>query len=237
MDASPGWDTIGAWTRSGHPTGVVAVTGLIALFVVAHDGAWRVSRGAVTIAHEGGHALVALVTGRTLNGIRLHSDTSGVTLSTGRPSGPGMVATAAAGYIAPSLLGLAAALVLVSGHVTVVLVASLVFLLGMLIAVRNAYGAVSIVVTGALVAAAVWLAPVGIQAAFAYTEAWFLLLGGVRPVWELARRRRQGRAQWSDADQLGRLTPVGATFWVLLFGLVAVGALVLAVGLLIPSLG
>jgi hypothetical protein len=232
-----GWDTVGAWTRTEHPTGVVLVTGLVALAIVAHHGAWRVSRGAVTIAHEGGHAVVALLTGRTLNGIRLHSDTSGVTLSTGRPTGPGMVATAAAGYVAPSLLGLAAAAVLVAGHVTAVLTASLVFLAGMLVAVRNAYGTVSILVTGALVAAAAWVAPVGIQAAFAYTETWFLLLGGVRPIYELARRRRQRRAPWSDADQLARLTRVGATAWVVAFGVVSLGALVLAVGLFVPTLG
>jgi hypothetical protein len=55
--------------------------------------------------------------------------------------------------------------------------------------------------------------------------AWFLLLGGVRPVLELNQSRRRGRARGSDADQLARLTriPVGA--WVFLFGLVAVGAL------------
>ena len=40
-------------------------------------GVWRVSRNAITIAHEGGHGLIALLTGRRLDGIRLHSDTSG----------------------------------------------------------------------------------------------------------------------------------------------------------------
>ena len=39
-------------------------------------GVWRLSRNAITIAHEGGHGLIALLTGRRLDGIRLHSDTS-----------------------------------------------------------------------------------------------------------------------------------------------------------------
>ena len=40
--------------------------------------------------------------GRRLDGIRLHSDTSGLTVSRGKPTGIGMVLTAAAGYTAPS---------------------------------------------------------------------------------------------------------------------------------------
>ena len=50
------------------------------------NGAETIDEGdadAVTIAHEGGHAVAALLTGRRLRGIRLHSDTSGLTLSAG----------------------------------------------------------------------------------------------------------------------------------------------------------
>jgi len=54
---------------------------------------------------------------------------------------------------------------------------------------------------------------------------WFLLLGGVRPVAELQRERRRGRAGRSDADQLARLTPVPAGAWVVIFGLIAAAAL------------
>src|SRR5690606_9258003 len=86
---------------------LVLATGALAALAVVVDGAWRWTRGVVTIAHEAGHALAALATGRRLTGIRLHSDTSGLTLSVGRPTGPGMVVTAAAGYVSPSLVGLA----------------------------------------------------------------------------------------------------------------------------------
>lgn len=87
---------------------VVAVSALAALVIVGFTTSWHLTRGLVTIAHEGGHALMALLTRRKLEGIRLHSDTSGVTLTRGRPTGPGMVLTALAGYLAPSLLGLGA---------------------------------------------------------------------------------------------------------------------------------
>jgi Peptidase M50B-like len=226
------WDSLGGWTHAQHPAGVALVAGLLALVAVVDHRAWRVSRNVVTIAHEGGHALVALLTGRTLNGIRLHSDTSGVTISTGRSTGPGMVATAAAGYVAPSLLGLGAAALLAAGHVTVLLWTSLTFVVALLLLIRNAYGALSLVVTGALVGAAAWLAPVGVQAGFAYLETWFLLLGGVRPVFELGQRRRRGHARWSDADQLARLTRVPGGVWVGLFGVVTLVTLALGVGML-----
>ena len=45
------------------------------------------ARHVVTIVHEGAHGLAAWATGRQLAGIRLHSDTSGVTVSRGRATG------------------------------------------------------------------------------------------------------------------------------------------------------
>jgi hypothetical protein len=78
------------------PSWVPAVAGVAALLVVLNTATWRLSRNVITIAHEGGHALVSILTGRKLDGIRLHADTSGVTHSRGRRNGPGLVATAAA---------------------------------------------------------------------------------------------------------------------------------------------
>ena len=72
--------------------------------------------GLITIAHEGGHAFAALLTGRRLRGIRLHTDTSGLTISAGRPRGPGVVIMLAAGYVAPAAVGLAAVGMLLAGH-------------------------------------------------------------------------------------------------------------------------
>ena len=205
---------------------LVLITALIALAVVAFRPVWRVARNAITIAHEGGHALIALLTGRKLRGIRLEFDTSGLTLSAGRPSGPGMVFTLMAGYIAPSLIGLAGAWILSSNRITLLLWLTVVLLLLMLINIRNLFGVVSVVITGAIVFAVSWFASPQVQAAFAYTGVWFLLLGGVRPVSELQRLRRRGRMPDSDADQLGRLAHTGALFWVGFFYLVTVAVLV-----------
>lgn len=204
---------------------------LVALTVVGHRGLWRVSRTVVTIAHEGGHALVAVLTGRRLTGIRLHSDTSGVTVSVGRPSGPGMVATALAGYLAPSLVGALSAGVVTLGGARQLLWAAIVVLLATLLYIRNVYGAFAVLVTGGIVGLVAWYGSPGLREAFAAAAAWFLLLGGVRAVRELGRARgrqvRRGAYRPdSDADQLARLTAVPPWFWVGVFTLVALAALV-----------
>lgn len=220
------------WVRTYEPgSWLVLAAGLVALLAVLVDGVWRWSRHVVTIVHEAGHALVAVLTGRRLTGIRLHHDTSGLTLSTGRPSGPGMVATAAAGYVAPSLVGLAGVGLLAADQVTVMLWAAAAVLVVMLLLVRNAYGALSLVVTGAIVVGVSLAAPADVQAAFGHAATWFLLLAAVRPVWELHRERRRHRG--TDADQLARLTGVPGGLWVVFFGLVTSAALALGGWLLL----
>lgn len=217
-------DSITAY-RLDPSSWLVLGTGLAALLAVALDRVWRLSRNLVTIVHEGGHALAAVATGRRLTGIRLHSDTSGLTLSTGRPSGPGMVVTAAAGYLSPSLVGLVGVGLLAAEQVTVMLWAAAAFLVAMLVMVRNAYGALSLLVTGAAVIAVSLLAPADVQAGFGYAATWFLLLAAVRPVGELWRERRRRRGGLTDADQLARLTGVPGGLWVTFFGLATLAAL------------
>ncbi|WP_245736270.1 M50 family metallopeptidase [Micromonospora pattaloongensis] len=225
------WDRLFG-VQPDPPPLLVLFTAALALLVVAARVPWRIARNAITIAHEGGHALVALLTGRKLRGIRLHSDTSGLTLSAGRPTGPGMVFTLLAGYIAPSLIGLAGAWLLSGNRITLLLWIAVALLLAMLVMIRNFFGIVSIVVTTAIVFGVSWFAPPEVQAAFAYTGVWFLLLGGVRPVGELQTLRWRGQQPESDADQLARLTRVPGLFWVGLFGLITVAALGAGAGLL-----
>jgi len=88
---------------------VVLATAGVATLVVAAPRIWPVARHAITLVDEGSHAGVAVLTGRRLAGIRLHSDASGLTVSLGRSRGPGIVATAAAGHVGPGVLGLGAA--------------------------------------------------------------------------------------------------------------------------------
>ena len=235
------WDRV-AGTQPAPTVWIIVVAGLAALFVVANNRSWHLARNAITIAHEGGHALVSVLTGRRLEGIRLHSDTSGVTYSSGRGTGIGIALTTAAGYITPPLLGALAAWLLAAHHVTAMLWLLLALLAATFLAIRNLYGALAVLVTAAAVCAVSLLATAEVQAVFSYTTAWFLLLGGARPVVELqrersrsARRGRRGYPGKTDADQLARLTGVPGGVWVVVFGVVAVAALVLGARLLVPT--
>lgn len=232
-------DLTDVWNRvlGGQPSPqleLVLIAAAVALVGVLPWQVWRVTRNLVTIAHEGGHALVAVLTGRRLTGIQLHSDTSGLTLTRGKPRGPGMVLTAAAGYVTPSLLGLGVAALLGAGKITLLLWIAIVLLALMLVMIRNAFGVLSVLVTGGIVFAVSWYAPTDIQAVFGYVIAWFMLLGGVRPVYELQRKRWRGRAPDSDADQLAKITGVPGGLWVTLFALVSIGSLVIGASQLLP---
>ena len=239
------WDHVYA-RQPAPPAWVVGVTALAALLLVLNTPSWRLAGKVITIAHEGGHALVSVLSGRKLDGIRLHPDSSGVTYSRGPRTGPGLVLTAAAGYVMPSLLGAGAAALLAERHLTAMLWLALVLLAATFLAIRNVFGAVAVLATTIAVFAVSYYAPPAVQAGFAYLAAWFLLFGGVRPVLELARgvnrRRRRSAARgpqaWtrgSDADQLARMTGVPAGLWVALFALVALAALAVGASLLIPA--
>jgi len=217
------------------------LTGLAALLIVLDAHSWRLASKVITIAHEGGHARVSVLSGRRLEGIRLHADSSGMTYSRGKRHGPGLVLTAAAGYVTPPLLGAGAALLLAERHVTAMLWLALVLLAATFLAVRNAFGAVAVLAIAAGVFAVSYFASAVVQAGFAYLAAWFLLLGGIRPVLELPRRRRRAssrskpsRVGVSDADQLARLTGVSSGVWMALFILVSAVALAVGARLLIP---
>ncbi|PWI15673.1 hypothetical protein DI272_16960 [Streptomyces sp. Act143] len=223
--ASSLWDEL-VGTQPDPDLWVVLATMVAALAIVVPHVLWRISRNAITIAHEGGHGLVALLTGRTLTGIRLHSDTSGLTVSKGKPYGIGMILTASAGYTAPPLLGLGGAALLAAGRITLLLWAATALLVAMLVMIRNAYGALTVILTGGTFVVVSWLAGPQVQAAFAYAVVWFLLLGGVRPAFELQAKRARGGAGDSDADQLSRLTHVPAGLWLFLFHAVSLCALI-----------
>ncbi|EFQ84228.1 hypothetical protein HMPREF0063_10944 [Aeromicrobium marinum DSM 15272] len=206
---------------------------LLAAALVLVPGLWHWTRHAATLVHETGHAAVAVLTGRRLTGIRLHADTSGLTVSRGRPRGPGMIATAAAGYPAPSVVGLALALAVGTGRVDLALWIALGTLVAVVVHVRNLFGLLVVVVAGGAVVALVRYATVEVREPVVLVLAWFLLLAGPRTVVELWGHRRRRRSRTTDADVLARLTRLPAGVWnalLLVPGLAAVGVAAGVVG-------
>lgn len=230
------WGRATATQPAPEPAAVVGVA-VAALALVIVPRAWTLTRHVVTISHEGGHALVAVLTGRRLMGIRLHADTSGVTLSSGKPTGPGMVAMLAAGYLAPAVAGLGAALLLASGHSLALLWLAVGWLALMLLQIRNAYGLLVLLVCGAAAGLASWYLSGSTLSLLAYLLTWLLLLAAPKPVLELMRQRRRGRGRGSDVDQLTRLTRVPSLLWELLFLLANLAGLAVGILVLLPSAG
>ena len=228
------WERATTTQPAPDPIVVVAVA-LVALALVLLPQAWSLTRHVVTISHEGGHALVAVLTGRRLMGIRLHADTSGLTLSRGRPTGPGMVAMLAAGYLAPAVAGLGAALLLASGHSLALLWLAVAWLSLMLVQIRNAYGVLVLLVCGIAAGLASWYLSGATLSLLAYLLTWVLLLAAPKPVLELMRQRRRRQARGSDVDQLTRLTRIPALLWESLFLLANLAGLVVGVFVLLPS--
>ncbi len=222
------WDSITS-AQPDPSIRVVIGTGVAALVLIGWRPLWRFTRNVVTIAHEGAHGLIAALVGRKLSGIRLHSDTSGVTVSRGKPTGVGMIAVLLAGYPGPALFGLAAAFTLSRGYAVALLWGLLLALVILLLQIRNLYGLWSVVVFGAVVFGVTWWGSPSVQSAFAHLLTWFLLLAAPRAVVELQHSRRGGQGRSSDADQLRRLTGVPAVMWVGVFGLIALACLALGV--------
>jgi hypothetical protein len=222
-------DVMDAVLAAGRDRPEVLLAAALALAVVGWTASWRVARGVVTIAHEGGHALVAVLSGRGLVGIRLHADTSGVTTSRGRSGGLGLVLTFLAGYPAPAVLGLVGAVLVATDRPAASLWLVVVLLLATLVQVRNAYGVLSVLGTGAAVGAVAWWGDAMLQGAFAAALSWFLLFGALRSVHDLQRGRRRGVPRLggeSDADALARLTGVPGGMWAAVFWSAAMAAVI-----------
>jgi hypothetical protein len=215
---------------------VVVVAAVIAGALVLPRAIWPYTRMLVTITHEGAHGVAAFLTGRRLQGIRLHSDTSGLTVSSGHASGPGMVTMLLAGYLGPAVVGLAAVGLLIAGHSLGLLWLFVILLALLLVQIRNFYGFVLVVGCAVVLILVSWYLPATTQSGLAYVLTWTLLLAAPKPVLELIRQRRGRRAPHSDADQLARLTRVPGTVWAYGFLAINCAGLVLGAALLLPVL-
>ena len=199
---------------------------MVALVLIAWPPSWALLRQVATTAHEAAHALVAVATGRSLTGIRLHRDTSGLTVTRGRPRGPGMVATLLAGYLGPGLVGLGGAALLAAGRAVLLLWLLLALMLALVLWVRNWFGLLSLVASAGVLYLVTSRLAEQHQSTFALLLVSFLLLAAPRAVLDLHRTRRRRGGSSSDADQMARLTRVPALAWVGFFGIGTIGCLV-----------
>jgi len=115
---------------------------VLIVFAVKHIG---------VIAHEAAHAITGRSVGRKVSYVKLNSDATGETLTQGPEKGLGLIITGFAGYLGPSLFGLAAASFVALGYPKAVLGLTLLFLFILLFRVRNFFGVISVLANGALI--------------------------------------------------------------------------------------
>ena len=206
-----------------------AVVGVAVLAGFAFVPTRRALESVVTLAHELGHAVTALVLGGKVTRLSVRLDASGETLTLvgGRAANLRLALFSLAGYPAPGLLGLLAAWASDSGdHRTFLLVGAVVIGLVLVLWVRNPWG---LVVCAAIVVG-LWLAATnaadGVTRTVTLAAAWTFTIGGLRASWSVATGRARPRTGLDDAlrvAQLSRVVPRG----VVTAGFVALSALCL----------
>ena len=207
-------------TQAPLPAPAVVLIGLAALAAVGVQEIWLLARHVNTIAHEGAHAIAGSAVGRRIRGVKLQPNATGVTAMSGGKAA-GNVTVGFVGYLGPSAFGLGAAKLIELGHSAAVLWLTLLLLILLLVVLRSAFSFVSVLVIGGLLYIIARYGSVGADSVTAYAVAWFLLLSGVRVVFD-------DGISAADAGNLARLTHTRPGCWVWLWLIGSI--LALAVG-------
>jgi hypothetical protein len=168
----------------------VAVTTAVVAFVLALP-LWRFSMHAITVAHEGGHALVGMVLGGKIKRIEIGRAGGGAT--TLAISGLPRFFELLAGYLGPSVVGFAGAQMIVHDFSPrSVLILSLVFTCFVLILVRDFFSLLVVAGTIAVLWTVAMRAEPPAQLSFAYVWVWFMLMGSTRKIPDLFWSMKSG---------------------------------------------
>jgi hypothetical protein len=198
-------------TQTALPGSEIVLIGLITSAVVIAQATWPLVQHFEVMAHEGMHAVVGSLAGRTVAGIEL-DDKGGGGTGLVPDHGPGFLVAGFAGYLGPSAFGLSAARMIEFGHIIAVLWVTMLFLVLLLIKLRPSFGRFTVPLAGILIVLVLkHTSQLGeIRAAYAIT--WFLLLSAVRIVWY-----RATGAGAADAGILKSGTGVPETVWYVLW--------------------
>jgi hypothetical protein len=201
----------------------VVVSGLLALFLTVVLS--RVVELLSTMAHEGGHALAAVVFGIPIRSVEVHRDGTGSTEFHGSLGMLSTIPVGMAGYLGPPAFGLLGAVALTHGRADVVLWGSLVLLVVLLAFTDNWFGRFAVALTAGTILAVAYRHSPALHLWTACTWTWLLLMTGFRTA-------VQHRSGGDDFAKLHGITLIPASFWGLLslvgsFVAVVVGGMIM----------
>ena len=196
-------------TQAPLPASAAVAIGLAALAAVGVQEIWMLTRHVNTIAHEGAHAIAGSAVGKRIRGVILQPNATGATVMNGGTAA-GNVTVGFVGYLGPSAFGLGAAKLIEIGHSAAVLWLTLLLLIFLLVVLRSVFSFVPVLVIGGLLYIIARYGSVGADAVTAYGVAWFLLLSGVRVVFDHGINA-------ADAGNLAKLTHTRPGCWVWLW--------------------
>jgi len=198
-------------TQTALPGSGIVLIGLITSAVVIAQATWPLVQHFEVMAHEGMHAVVGSLAGRTVEWIKLDDKAGGGTRLV-PDHGPGFLIAVLAGYLGPSAFGLFAARMIEFGHIIAVLWVTMLFLVLLLIRLKPSFGRFTVPLAGILIILVFKHTSQIAEIRAAYAVTWFLLLSAVRIVWYRATVTGAG-----DAGILKDGTGLPMTVWYVLW--------------------
>lgn len=220
-------------------TWYIGIALVLALIATNYRPVWHIVRHPVTLVHEVGHAVVGLLVGARLSGIKLNADSSGVTTTQHAISGNffSRFFTTLSGYPAPAFFGAAAVTAAISGYTHAGWLALLVMGGLTLVFSRSLFTVLS--AAGFTALAALFVFVFGDAEWSTWALALFggiLAFGCINTLLDLTHLTYRKTDEGTDARSLGQLTGISRWFWVVIMWLLAVAVSVGAF-YLIPAVG
>jgi hypothetical protein len=176
----PGVPALPPVTPAPLPGPEAALVGLAALAIVALPFLWALVDHIDTMAHEGMHALLAILLGFSVLELVLNRDGSGHVRHDAERFGLRVLLVSLVGYLGPSLFGLGAAKLIETGHVIAVLWVAIILLVLLLTLVSPSFAFVSVPVAVLLLVLVMRYQRTGLEEFVVYLMTWLLLLSGAR---------------------------------------------------------
>lgn len=200
------------------PEPLVILAALVLLTpAVAFHPTWVTLRHGVTIIHEMGHVIMGWLWGRRIDGISLHTDTSGLTISAGKPYGLGVLMTFLSGYTAPPLVGLAMVWAGLKGWAGLAMTLLVLILIAAFWLVRNPWGLVTVALSLGATGFIFWQGNSRVISTTVVVIGVFLLMAGLRGGFDLWSIHARGQGSESDASMASRHSLIPAMVWVWFF--------------------